>query len=135
MEFAEGYLKNHWNMYSLDTQSPIVSDRPQYYIGPATSDHRQSLGDQRQSDIMDSKENTVEQSDDETEGMNFEEYYKSATGSDHGHQLDHKLAISNEQRENLMKRIMILKMQQTNQSQQNETQRSGHTSPKSQFGQ
>lgn len=55
--------------------------------------------------------------------MNFEEYCKNATSpAEHSFQTDKKLAISNEQRENLMKRIMILKMQQTQNQSQNENE-------------
>jgi len=55
--------------------------------------------------------------------MNFEEYYKCATETaEPPTNTEHKLAISDEQRENLMKRIMLLKMKQTQSDQHDESQ-------------
>jgi len=85
-----------------------------------------------------SKEPTEEE-EEEYEGLNFEEYRKNATSpGEPDSQNENKLTISDEQRENLMKRIMLLKIQKTqNESHHNEVlelsssfNNSEHNSPK-----
>ena len=47
--------------------------------------------------------------------MDYDEYRKNATSpEEHDLHRDNKLAINDEQRENLMKRVMLLKMAQHN---------------------
>jgi hypothetical protein len=100
------YLEGQWNLYGQENQPDRVN-----YMGsptPEIDENRQSSVDFR---LTNSKTTTEE---DLYEGMNFEEYCKNATcPAEQSFQKDKKLAISMEQRENLMKRITILKMQQT----------------------
>ena len=79
-------------------------------------------------------ENTDDTENQLYDGMNFEEYYKNATEAGEQNAGDHKLAITDEQRENLMRRIMILKMQQNSTiSSQDEMQINSNTHYKSQL--
>jgi hypothetical protein len=105
-DIPKNYLEGQWNLYGQENQQDRVN-----YIGsptPEIDENHQSSGDFR---LTNSKNTTEEE--DLYEGMNFEEYRKNATcPAEQSFQKDQKLAISMEQRENLMKRITILKMQQ-----------------------
>lgn len=113
---ATNYVQNQWNMYGREKEDVMMSNEQVHYIGPTTL--TEEMNGSLEYQLTNSKGEETEE--DQYDGMNFEEYYKSATKTGENHvQIDNKLSISDEQRENLMKRIMLLKMQQ-NHSQSDE---------------
>lgn len=107
------YMQGQWDMYAQE--QPAEIEQVQYANLQSEGEGNTSLDFQ----YTNSKTETEE---DQYDGMNFEEYCKNATSpAEVSQNNDSKLAISDEQRENLMKRIMLLKMQQNNsQSQGND---------------
>lgn len=109
--FIDGQL----NLYGRESPPDQV-----YYMSACSPELEEKPQTSVDFHLTNSKTDTDE---DQYEGMNFEEYCKNATSPvEQSFQTDKKLAISNEQRENLMKRIMILKMQQTQNQSQNENE-------------
>jgi hypothetical protein len=105
-------FQNHWNMYNQERR--FDNDGPQqvHYIGPIEAEERENTANSVDFQLTNSK---VEDTDEEQyEGMNFDEYCKNATEvGAYIPQSDNRLSITDEQRESLMQRIMILKMQQS----------------------
>lgn len=127
------YLQNHWNMYAQNeansptsmVQSDQFQNENKYYIDqpdggnyPDVDQNQPSLEQIDRNYMRNSKEENLAGDISDDAGMNFDEYYRTCTQSDGVINVDHKLAISEEQRNNLMQRIMILKMQQNSQNSQ-----------------
>lgn len=111
-------LQVHWNRYNQERNSDVTSNGQVQYTSPRSTNKDERVTTSVDFHLTSSKNELTDE--DQYDGMNFIEYCKSATESgDRSMPADHTLAISDEQRENLLKRIMLLKMQK-NHSQSDE---------------
>ena len=98
------YLQDHWYLYSQGSVSPEVEDDFCNQYNTIDANYVENDTNYNQ--------NANDESNEFNRYMDFDDYYKSPSEPENRQQIERGLAISDQQRENLMKRIMLLKNQQ-----------------------